>query len=146
MKKWCIVDDCTSKRSFENLEICRNRDEAMIEAKKQWDYLSNLDRECRDAFIVGLCNVEEVKPGCWSYAEDENGNIDGNIYEIAKDFCKIDTKLVEKIGLEVLQTVGSWTEEKQEEFTDYASCYISDWYGEQLTGAEIEAVCEFVSN
>lgn len=37
-------------------------------------------------YIVGLCNLEKDESGSWQYAEDQKGNIDADIYEIAKDF------------------------------------------------------------
>lgn len=86
MKKWCIIDNMTSKRALEEVTAFNSKEEALAEAEKEWNHLSISDKKSRDSYTVGLCNVEEYKPNCWHYVEDENGNIDADIYEIAKEF------------------------------------------------------------
>ena len=87
MKKWCIIDDSISKRSLETLEVYESKEEALEEAEAQWDHMSEHDKKDRDSFTVGLCNVEQCEDGSWQQVEDENGNVDADIYEIAKEFC-----------------------------------------------------------
>ena len=86
MKKWCIVDNTISKRATEEIKAFDSKEEAINAAEIEWNLFSDHDKKDRDFYVVGLCNVEEYKPGCWQNAEDENGNIDADIYEIAKQF------------------------------------------------------------
>ncbi len=53
---------------------------------KEWERLTNIDKERRESYIVGLANVQEYEKDKWQFAEDENGNIDSDIYEIAKEY------------------------------------------------------------
>ena len=86
MKKWCIIDSLIFSRGLEEITAFNSKEETLEAAQSEWDSLSDHDKKDRDSYIVGLCNVEEYKPGCWQYAEDESGNIDTDIYEIAKRF------------------------------------------------------------
>lgn len=83
MKKWCIID---SKESLVSIEVFNSKEEALAEAEKEWNKLTSCDKKQRNSFMVALCNVQEYSPHCWDYAEDENGNIDTDIYSIAKDY------------------------------------------------------------
>lgn len=86
MKKWCIIDDMTTRRSLEEVHAFDSKESALREAEAEWNSLTECDKQARDHYTVGLCNVEEYKPGCWTYAEDEQGNVDCDVYEIAKVF------------------------------------------------------------
>lgn len=85
-KKWCIINDMTSKRALEELTAFNSKEEALKEAEIEWKHLKDNDKKDKDRFTVGLCNVEEYKTGCWQYAEDETGNIDATVYEVAKEY------------------------------------------------------------
>jgi hypothetical protein len=50
--------------------------------------LTKYDKQRRTEFLVGTANVEEYAPGKWQYAERENGDIDADVYDIAKDFLE----------------------------------------------------------
>ncbi len=80
MKKWCVID---LKGSDEFLTVCENKDEALVEGERQWDSLSDSDKKKRKSFMVGLCNIDDEG----NYIELEDGNIDANVYEIAKEWC-----------------------------------------------------------
>lgn len=83
-KKWCIIHDMSTRRAVESIEAYADKEEALREAEHEWNCLmTEGDKKDTDRYIVGLCNVEEYAPNCWQYAEIE-GNIDADIYEIAK--------------------------------------------------------------
>ena len=87
MKKWCIID---SAGSDEWIQAFDSKAEALAAAEAEWSHLSDHDKGRRSSYLVGLANVEPssgfLSTG-WSYAEDpETGEIDGDIYEVAKQF------------------------------------------------------------
>ena len=51
--------------------------------------------------------------------------------------------MLEQIATDILNTVLSWTENKQKRFWKYASSYISEWYP-NLTLIEINKVYDFL--
>lgn len=81
--KWCIINNM-GKRSLETITTFNSKEDALREADIEWNSLTKSDQKNTDSYIVGLCNVEEYEPGCWQYTEDESGNIDADIYEVAK--------------------------------------------------------------
>ena len=80
MKKWCVIDQ---KENDEFLTVCESKEVALEQAGHDWDRMTDIDRKHRTCFFVGLCNVDESG----NYFEDENGNIDADVYEIAKEWC-----------------------------------------------------------
>lgn len=84
--KWCVVDSMVTKRGIENLVVFENKDTALRFAENEWDKLSDIDKRDRDYYVVGLCNVEKDDKGEWMYFEDENGNVDADIYDVAKKY------------------------------------------------------------
>lgn len=89
MKRWCIIDDMINARGLENLTVFESKEQALENAEREWNLLDKQDKLDRNRYIVGLCNVEKDESGCWNYAEDHEGNIDADIYEVAKDFKEI---------------------------------------------------------
>lgn len=79
MKKWCIIDNCGTD---EFLTVFKNIEEALEAAENEWGRLTEHDKKRRESYIVGLVNVDENG----NYLEDENGNVDADIYEIVKEY------------------------------------------------------------
>lgn len=86
MKKYCIIDNCVSSRSLEELHVYDSKEEALYNAENEWCRRSEHDKKECDSYIVGLCNVEVDESGSWKYAEDSNGNVDADIYEVVKKY------------------------------------------------------------
>lgn len=61
-------------------------EEALEEGQKRWNHMTEHDRNNRDRFLVGLCDVEPGLCGVWDFAEDEDGNVNTDIYEIEKEW------------------------------------------------------------
>ena len=80
MKKWCVID---ATNTDEWLTVCKSKEAALKEASDHWDSMTDSDKKKRTRFLVGICNVDESG----NYLEDENGNIDADAYEIAKEWC-----------------------------------------------------------
>lgn len=86
MKKWCVIDDATEKNMLCEMYAYDTIEKALEEGQKRWDHMTEHDRNARDHFMVGLCNVEPGFHGTWDFVEDDNGNVDTDIYEIAKEW------------------------------------------------------------
>lgn len=54
----------------------------MREADRDWYIMTKSDKESCSSYIVGLVNLDETG----NFLELENGDIDGDIYEIAKKY------------------------------------------------------------
>ena len=67
MKKWVIIDDCTSKKAAVYDETCKDqtKEGAYAEAKSKWEALTPYDQRQRDAFYVALTGFDE--DGCIDY-------------------------------------------------------------------------------
>ena len=79
MMKWAIIDNCGVD---EFKKIFSSKEQALDEAENDWFHLSDFDKRTRVSYLVGLINVDDNG----DYYEDDNGNIDGDIYDIAKEF------------------------------------------------------------
>jgi len=64
MKKWIIVDDCTSSKSqqFEEIIEASDINEAEQIARREWDRLTAHDQNKRDAYYVGYAEIDD--DGC----------------------------------------------------------------------------------
>lgn len=83
MKMWAIIE---RKEHEEFLLVFADKDLALSAADYCWNYMTEHDRKHCISFVVGLVNVESDDNGDYQYYEDENGNIDSDIYEIAETF------------------------------------------------------------
>lgn len=84
MKKWAIID---TREHEEDIVVFGSKEIAVVVADAMWNVeMTSHDRECRVSFIVGLINVELDDNGYYQYYEDEDGNIDSAIYDIAETF------------------------------------------------------------
>lgn len=79
MIKWAIIDNCGTD---EYKEVFESKEQAIEAATSEWDRLTDTDKKRRESYLVGLINVDENG----DYYEDENGNIDADVYEIAKEY------------------------------------------------------------
>lgn len=79
MKIWAIIDNCGVD---EYKEVFDSKEQALEAAEIGWNRLTDTDKKRRESYIVGLINVDDNG----YYNEDENGNIDADIYEIAKEY------------------------------------------------------------
>lgn len=71
MEKWCLIDQ---KNDDEYITAYESKEEALKEAEKEWNNLTEHDKKQRNSFLVGLCEM------------DEEGNIGADIIEIAKEY------------------------------------------------------------
>lgn len=72
MRKWFLIDDCTTAKGavFEEPMAAATREEAAEELRRAWDRLSKADQKARDSFRAVLAEA------------DEDGNVD---YETVTD-------------------------------------------------------------
>lgn len=77
--KWAIIDNCGTD---EYKELFDSKEQAIEAADIGWNGLTDTDKKRRDSYLVCLINVDENG----DYNEDDNGNIDADIYEIAKEY------------------------------------------------------------
>ena len=59
MKKFAIIDDCTTKRASIYEKLFDSKNEATRKARAEWDALSEHDKAERDAYYVASCNIAE---------------------------------------------------------------------------------------
>lgn len=77
--KWCVIDE----RGMDNfMDAYDVKEDAIEAAEREWNKFTAHDKAERDAFYVGLCNVEIIE-GTWEFKEMANGCIDADVYEIA---------------------------------------------------------------
>lgn len=80
MKKWAVIE--TKKSGDEFVRPFRSREEAGKEADRDWYIMTKSDKESCSSYIVGLVNLDETG----NFLELENGDLDSDIYEIAKKY------------------------------------------------------------
>lgn len=80
MKKWAVI---ASNKRDESVTPCQDKEQAINEAKRVWDYLTKIEQQTHSV-IAGLINLDSDN----NYAE-VNGQIDADIYEIAFENGKI---------------------------------------------------------
>ena len=73
------------------ITACGSKADAIQEADRQWDQLTEKEKESRDAFFVGLINVQltesKVYGGRFAWADDPDVCGTGSdVEEIAKDY------------------------------------------------------------
>lgn len=68
MRKWYLIDDCTAKKleSYETPLEATSKEEAIAEALKIYNHLSDHDKKLRDRVYIA------------TFETDEDGNIDYN--------------------------------------------------------------------
>lgn len=73
MKKWYIVDDCTTRRSSIYTEAinAENKEEAEKEARREWESLTKHDQSERDEFSIVLAEQDEDGELDWENILDE---------------------------------------------------------------------------
>nr|DAE83991.1 MAG TPA: hypothetical protein [Bacteriophage sp.] len=84
--KWCVVEDFSTTKMTEALIVCDSKEDALKEAKYRWEHLTEQEKKSCDSFAVVLCNVNESQFGGEHWAEDEQGNVDSDWYEVAKQY------------------------------------------------------------
>lgn len=75
MKKWAVIE---SNGMDEWMKVYESKEEAIEVAENSWRRLTESEKK-KQTITVGLVNVDADD----EYYEDENGNIDADIYEIA---------------------------------------------------------------
>lgn len=75
MKKWAIIE---SNGMDEWMKVYESKEKAIEIAENSWRRLTESEKK-KQTITVGLVNVDADG----EYFEDENGNIDADIYEIA---------------------------------------------------------------
>lgn len=78
-KKWAVIDRAGVD---EFVDVCESKEAAIKEARGQWHTLTSAEKKNRE-IIVGLISVNaDGRP----FAEDDKGNVDGDIYEICDNW------------------------------------------------------------
>lgn len=87
MYRWAVIDD-TGSDVF--LTVCGSHTDAIREGEMLWSHMTNREKNGTQSFMVGLihvCVIEDRVDGChFSMFENENGQIDSTIYEVAKQY------------------------------------------------------------
>ena len=87
MERWAVID---AAGMDEWLTVCGSKADALKEAARQWGTLTDSEKKDRLTFMVAKihCQIFEGRPhdGRFTWAELPDGSIDGDVYEIAKDF------------------------------------------------------------
>jgi transcriptional regulator with XRE-family HTH domain len=86
MYRWAVI---SSYGTDEWLTVCGSKADALREAEGQWSHMTEAEKAKAERFEVGLIHVQICSDGenCFSYSES-NGVVDGDVYELAKDFIK----------------------------------------------------------
>ena len=88
MFRWAVIDEIENGDEF--LTVCGSKADALREAEKDWNHLLPKERERRARFQVGLIHVavmeRETDGTRFTYFTDHSGRIDGDVYEVAKNF------------------------------------------------------------
>jgi len=79
MKKWAIID---TRVHDEWVQPFETKKDALESAEEEWGRMTLSDRNNRLSYVVGLVNLDADG----NYAELDNGEIDIDIYEVAKYF------------------------------------------------------------
>lgn len=68
MKSWYLIDDCTTKKAhmYDEKLPATTQDRAVELACHTWNALSDHDKKLRDAFYIGLADVDE--DGCVDFS------------------------------------------------------------------------------
>ena len=89
-QRWAVI---SSDGGDEFLTVKGNQADALREAEMLWNHLTAKEKASLTTFQVGLVNVQLVEKhghdGPFAYAEDGNGVIDADVYEVAKDFLAL---------------------------------------------------------
>lgn len=67
MKKYCIIDNCETRRAAQYEEQFDTREEALEAAESEWSRLTKHDKNDRDEYYVAECEVDE--DGCIDVVE-----------------------------------------------------------------------------
>lgn len=88
MFRWAVIDEIQDGDEF--ITVCGSKADALREAERDWERLLPKERERRARFQVGLIHVaameREVDGTRFTYFTDHSGRIDGDVYEVAKNF------------------------------------------------------------
>lgn len=76
MKKWAVIR--ANDGMDEWMTPYNSKEEALNNAEKEWNHLTNSEKK-HNTITVGVVNVNADG----DYFEDECGNVDANIYEVA---------------------------------------------------------------
>ena len=76
MKKYCIIDNCETKRAAQYEEVFESKEEALEAAENEWSRFTKHDKNDRDEYYVAECEV------------DEDGCID--VIDIIKDYKNVE--------------------------------------------------------
>lgn len=73
-QKYVVYDNCLSKRAEIYTDVYDSKEEALAEGQKEYDRMTAYDKSRRDAFYVGLFEI------------DEDGEV-GDCIEIIKEWA-----------------------------------------------------------
>lgn len=87
MMRWAVIE---SSGIDEFITVCGSKNDALKAAEENWNHLTESEKKKLEIFAVGLIHVQLMEKngidGRFTYAENENGWVDGDIYECEKDY------------------------------------------------------------
>lgn len=140
MKKWAVI---SSNGRDEFIIPYKSKDQAVKEAEVAWDYLTRNEKKTHTV-IAGLVNLDDD-----GNQSEVNGQIDGDVYEIAWENGKINGEVTMK-EYTILYDQGTETKEITKAEADQILAEVELWYDdfseydrekieESLIESEVEA-------
>lgn len=89
MARWAVI---RSSGLDEFIDVYGNKADALRAADVEWKHLTASEKKKTETFMVGMVNVqiidEPMADSRFQQAVLENGSIDADIYDVAKDFLQ----------------------------------------------------------
>jgi len=89
MARWAVI---RSSGLDEFIDVYGNKADALRAAEVEWKHLTASEKKKAETFMVGMVNVqicdEPMADSRFQQAVLENGSIDADIYDVAKDFLQ----------------------------------------------------------
>ena len=86
MMRWALIDESEHE---ETLRVYGSKADAIRDAEVYWTHMTEKEKEREVRFQVGLVHATLAATNtgnAFTYHEDENGWIDADVYEVAKDW------------------------------------------------------------
>ena len=87
MFRWAVI---SSRGIDEWIDVYGSKADALREAEADWKHLTPTEQKSMERFMVGLIHVcyHPSHDGKFDWIELSNGEIDGDVYECAKDYLE----------------------------------------------------------
>ena len=90
MMRWAVIDEIQNRDEY--LTVCGSKAIALREAEIQWSHLTDREKKNRARFDVALIHVcltdRNYDGSRFAYFEREDGSVDGDVYEVAKNWLQ----------------------------------------------------------